>query len=317
MALQPVRLRRHLLLCGSKSVLDEAPAFHDRGQVASLLLEHTEISQRIAINHQKIGEGARLDNAELPLHAHDFRIDGGGGGERLRGRQHLSLEQEFKRLVLVKRAQEVAAVAYAHSGISTDLYACQAGIKDRRHLSHAMIWKAEPLPELGTGMKDRQSRNHIGAVLGHEFSRLLVDQVAVLDRTHPAFNGSPNGAGGVGMSHRVCLPSLGLLHQGANLLDGEIDGLWRSLRSCDATRSIELDLVGALPPEPLHHLLYSNARNVRHVMTNGNLQVHAGKLTVADENRVVAEGGAVSRRIWELLEQEQWFDAPPPQNSRG
>ncbi len=75
--------------------------------------------------------------------------------------------------------------------------------------------------------------------------------------------------------------------------------------------------VGALPPEPLHHLLYANGRNVRHVMTNGRLQVHAGKLMVADESRVVAEGGEVSRRIWDLLEEENWFDAPPPPNSRG
>lgn len=75
--------------------------------------------------------------------------------------------------------------------------------------------------------------------------------------------------------------------------------------------------VGALPPEPLHHLLYANGRNVRHVMTNGRLQVQFGKLVVADENRVLAEGGEASRKIWELLEVEKWFQTAPPPNSRG
>lgn len=74
--------------------------------------------------------------------------------------------------------------------------------------------------------------------------------------------------------------------------------------------------VGALPPEPLHHLLYSNGRNVRHVMTNGRFQVLAGKLVIADEDRVVADGGKVSQKIWEFLENEKWFETEPPKNSR-
>jgi 5-methylthioadenosine/S-adenosylhomocysteine deaminase len=74
--------------------------------------------------------------------------------------------------------------------------------------------------------------------------------------------------------------------------------------------------VGALPPEPLHHLLYSSGRNVRHVMTNGRFQVLAGKLVIADEDRVVAEGGKASQEIWRRLENEKWFEAEPPKNSR-
>lgn len=75
--------------------------------------------------------------------------------------------------------------------------------------------------------------------------------------------------------------------------------------------------VGALPPEPLHHLLYSSGRNVRHVMTNGRFQVLRGNLIVADEERVVADGGRVSQQIWKLLENQNWFTAAPPSNSRG
>ena len=75
--------------------------------------------------------------------------------------------------------------------------------------------------------------------------------------------------------------------------------------------------VGALPPEPLHHLLYSSGRNVRHVMTNGRFQVLRGSLVVADEERVVADGGRVSEQIWKLLESQNWFESAPPSNSRG
>ncbi len=91
-------------------------------------------------------------------------------------------------------------------------------------------------------------------------------------------------------------------------------GAKADLCAVDVTRP--LGGVGALPPEPLHHLLYSSGRNVRHVMTNGRFQVLRGKLVVADEDRVVAEGGKVSQRIWQFLENENWFEAEPPKNSR-
>lgn len=57
--------------------------------------------------------------------------------------------------------------------------------------------------------------------------------------------------------------------------------------------------VGALPPEPLHHLLYSSGRNVRDVMINGRFKVQNGNLMVANEDRVVAEGGEAAKKIWD------------------
>lgn len=92
-------------------------------------------------------------------------------------------------------------------------------------------------------------------------------------------------------------------------------GAKADLTAVDVTKP--LGGVGALPPEPLHHLLYSSGRNVRHVMTNGRFQVLRGSLIMADEDRVVADGGRVSQRIWQLLEDQKWFDAVPPPNSRG
>jgi len=65
---------------------------------------------------------------------------------------------------------------------------------------------------------------------------------------------------------------------------------------------------GALPPEPLHNLLYANGRMVRHVMTDGVIQVWDGGLVVDEAARVSAAGGAAVRKIWDRLAAEGWFD---------
>jgi 5-methylthioadenosine/S-adenosylhomocysteine deaminase len=64
---------------------------------------------------------------------------------------------------------------------------------------------------------------------------------------------------------------------------------------------------GALPPEPLHHLLYANGTSVRHVMTDGRMQVLDGRIVVDDESRVIGAGGRVAQQLWRQLEREGWF----------
>jgi len=58
---------------------------------------------------------------------------------------------------------------------------------------------------------------------------------------------------------------------------------------------------GALPPEPLHNLLYANGLSVRHVATAGRFQVFDGHLVVDDESEVRARGGAALEKIWKTL----------------
>jgi cytosine/adenosine deaminase-related metal-dependent hydrolase len=72
-------------------------------------------------------------------------------------------------------------------------------------------------------------------------------------------------------------------------------------------------LVGSgIPPlEPLNHLLYAHGLAVRHVMTDGNLQVRDGRLLVDDETRVVERGGAVVRTLWARLAEEGFFVPMP------
>lgn len=65
---------------------------------------------------------------------------------------------------------------------------------------------------------------------------------------------------------------------------------------------------GALPPEPLNNLLYASGPQVRHVMTQGRLQVRDGVLQVADGAAVMHRGGKVIQKIWAALEAEGWLE---------
>jgi 5-methylthioadenosine/S-adenosylhomocysteine deaminase len=66
---------------------------------------------------------------------------------------------------------------------------------------------------------------------------------------------------------------------------------------------------GAMPPDPLVNLLYANGLHARAVMTDGSWQLYDGALQVADERRVVREGGRVAQQIWDQLRREGWLDS--------
>lgn len=64
---------------------------------------------------------------------------------------------------------------------------------------------------------------------------------------------------------------------------------------------------GAAPREPLNNLLYANGTAVSWVLTDGRIQVSDGVFVADDVDRIVAEGGRVARRLWDLLAREDWF----------
>ena len=66
---------------------------------------------------------------------------------------------------------------------------------------------------------------------------------------------------------------------------------------------------GAVGPEPLNNLLYASGLAVRHVITQGYVQLYDGHLVVDDEARIAARGGAAVRQIWAQLTSEGWFKA--------
>jgi cytosine/adenosine deaminase-related metal-dependent hydrolase len=69
---------------------------------------------------------------------------------------------------------------------------------------------------------------------------------------------------------------------------------------------------GALPPEPLSNLLYTNGTAVRHVLTDGTFQYYDGHMVVDDEKAVMRRGGKVMTKIWNHLEEEGWFRSVDP-----
>jgi 5-methylthioadenosine/S-adenosylhomocysteine deaminase len=65
--------------------------------------------------------------------------------------------------------------------------------------------------------------------------------------------------------------------------------------------------VGTLPPEPLNNLLYANGLSVRHVFTDGMVQVFNGRFVAGDYERIRREAGAAVARLWGMLDAEGWF----------
>ena len=60
-------------------------------------------------------------------------------------------------------------------------------------------------------------------------------------------------------------------------------------------------------PEPLNNLLYASGLAMRHVITQGYVQLFDGHLVVDDEARIAARGATAVRQIWAQLTSEGWF----------
>ena len=72
--------------------------------------------------------------------------------------------------------------------------------------------------------------------------------------------------------------------------------------------------VGAVPREPLNHLLYANGLAVRNVMTGGHWQVRDGVVTGVDEARLVQKAAAVVERMWDAMEAADVFIDQPSED---
>jgi outer membrane protein TolC len=64
---------------------------------------------------------------------------------------------------------------------------------------------------------------------------------------------------------------------------------------------------GAVGPEPLSNLLYASGANVRHVITQGYVQLWGGQLVVDDQTQVQQRGAKAVQQIWAQLRAEGWF----------
>src|SRR5471032_2733021 len=106
-------------------ILMKLAGLHDHRQVAALVEEELELLQRIAIDHDQVGIGTRLDDAELAFLAQDLRADGRGLADDLQRLQHLAPEDEFAALLDLQWAQQIGAEAHLHARLLADLERAQ------------------------------------------------------------------------------------------------------------------------------------------------------------------------------------------------
>ena len=238
--------------------------------MGALVEEQLELLERIAVDHDQVGEGAGLDDAELALVAQDLGADGGGLADDLDRLQHLGAEHELAALLDLELAQKVAAVADLHAGLLADLERAQRAVEHDVVLGQHVGGHAELRGALLHDEVGHQVGHHV-AVLGlQQLGRLGVDQVAVLDGAHAVVDGARDGFGRVGVGQHVAAEGLGLVGRRGDLGLGELQGIERIVGRGDAARAHDLHLVGALAHLLAHQLAHLvGAVGDRHAVDHG------------------------------------------------
>lgn len=132
------------------------------------------------------------------------------------------------------------------------------------------------------------------AVLYGQARRSLINATSPFPMTQPTMWHAIDGATRVA-ANGLRRPDLGRIVVGAkaDLVSIDVSG--------------PLVGVGTLPPEPLNNLLYANGLSVRHVMTDGRLQVWNGRFVADDLNRIARDAGRAIERLWAMLAAEGFF----------
>src|SRR5258708_11833056 len=111
-------------------VLVKAPALHDDREVSAFFLKQLQVLERIAVDDEQIGERARLQAAELALHADDLGADRGGRTDDLGRRQHLGAKRELVRLRDLQLSEQVGAVGDRDTVTLADVERLQGAVDD-------------------------------------------------------------------------------------------------------------------------------------------------------------------------------------------
>ena len=65
---------------------------------------------------------------------------------------------------------------------------------------------------------------------------------------------------------------------------------------------------GAVPPQPVYNLLFTNGLSVVNTMTEGQIQIYGGRFVLDDQQQVAQRAGAVMQKIWSEAESSGWFN---------
>lgn len=162
----------------------------------------------------------------------------------------------------------------------------------------------QPYPEaLAKGMRvnigiDTHSNDYVEnlklAVLYGQARRSLLNATSPFPLVNPTMVQAIDGATRIGAAG-LRRSDLGRIAPGAKA----------DLVSIDVTGP--LVGVGTVPREPLNNLLYAHGLSVRHVLTDGRLQVWNGRFVAADMRRITRDAGRAIEKLWTMLAAEGFF----------
>ena len=186
------------------------------------------------------------DRPQAPLLPQHARGHGGGGLDHLDRLHDLAADQELAALLVLERAEQIAAVGHGHPGPLADLQRAVAVLEHEVVLGEHL----RRHPELRGALLHHVVGDEVGdqerALVRHEPRRGLVDEVAVLDRAHPGVHRARDGVRRVGVRAHVAAEGLRLLDGGPRLGRGVLEAVERVEGRGHAARHHDLDLVGAL-----------------------------------------------------------------------
>src|SRR5262249_42494159 len=128
-------------------------------------------------------------------------------------------------------------------GPERNLDGADAGMQHVVELAEALLRKLQGFPELRDLIVGDQGRYQVAAAFRHETRRGLVDEIAVLDRTHACPDRTLDRLRNVGMPEGIGPPRLRFFHGRADLLLGVLDHVDRIVWRGDAASSHDLDLL--------------------------------------------------------------------------
>ena len=186
-----------------------------------------QILERIAVDHEQVGKGARLQAAKLALHAGDLGADRGGGADDLGRRQHLRTQRKLFGLRHLQLAEQIGAVGDRHAVALADFERLQGAVDDEvvlgQHVRiHAVLGRMLLHLEIGDEIGDQEH-----ALLGHQLGGRIVDQVAVLDGANAGFRRAGDRLRRIGVRADIAAKGVRLLHGGLHFADRELQAVER------------------------------------------------------------------------------------------
>lgn len=254
------------------------PVFHDEPHGLVRLGDELDLFQRVAVDHQKIREGARLDAADLArigiaLAGKRAEI-GVAAGEQLEHAGVAEPARELRKLPALSRGsfraeENVGAERHIHLVLTAELDRADRAFRNQ-FLICALLRRGISVRVL-VGEKRLDAPPRAG--VGHALHRFLVGELAVLDRFHAGSDRAFDACGGIGVDADIGAPvarrSNGRFHLGLGILQ-RVD---RVVARGNAATAVNLDLA-----RTQHQLLADAAQHFSFAVGN---RVDARRLGLA------------------------------------